>query len=169
MLALGMLLLGLTASYLLMLRLFRVSELPTERHFGTPGPIKPVGEVYLQPISIDALNDAMQMRAYLSPSISASKSANTASDRDLTLLVTHDETVEEVKLATADHLAASTFEVDLYEGSVTHYPLDAYQARLGVQLLEGRSSLRLPFRVTMWEGVLGYNFAYDKPPWSRSG
>ena len=32
-----------------------------------------------------------------------------------------------------------------------------YVARVGVQLLDGKSSLRLPARVTMWEGVLGYS------------
>jgi Domain of unknown function (DUF4436) len=45
----------------------------------------------------------------------------------------------------------------LNEGSVAHYPLDAYSARLGVQLLDNKSLLRLPARVTMWEGVLGYS------------
>jgi len=49
--------------------------------------------------------------------------------------------VEEVKLSAADHLATSTFEVDLNDGSVIHYPLDAYQARFGIQLFDGRSSL----------------------------
>src|SRR6516162_5588361 len=87
-LALGMFLLGLTAGYLLMLRHFRVSELPGERHFGATGPVKPAGEVYLEPIGIDALNEAMQMRVHLSPSISESKNAHPASDRDLTLLIT---------------------------------------------------------------------------------
>jgi hypothetical protein len=53
-------------------------------------------------------------------------------------------------------IASSTFEVDLNEGSVTHYPLDSYVARLGVQLLDGKSSLRLPAKITTWEGVLGY-------------
>jgi hypothetical protein len=129
-----------------------------------PGPVKPAGEVYLEPLGIDAPNQAMQMRAYLSPSISGSKNAPTASDRDLTLLVTHDETVEEVKLAAADHLATSTFAVNLNEGSVTHYPLDAYRVRFDVQLLEARSSLRLPVRVTMWEGVLGYNLHTTSQP-----
>ena len=78
-------------------------------------------------------------------------------DRDLTLLVSHDNTVEEIKLAAGDHIASSTFEVDLNEGSVTRYPLDAYVARFGVQLLDEKSSLRLPARVTLWEGVLGYH------------
>jgi hypothetical protein len=67
----------------------------------------------------------------------------------LTLLVSHDNTEEEVKLAAGDHIASSTFEVDLNEGSVTQYPLDCYVARVGVQLLDGKSSLRLPARVTM--------------------
>jgi len=163
-LALGLFLLGLTAGYLQMLRHFGVSALPRERHFVSAGPVKPAAEVYLEPIGIDAPNQAMQMRAYLSPSISGSKNAPTASDRDLTLLVTHDETVEEVKLSAADHLATSTFEVDLNEGSVTHYPLDAYRVRFDVQLLEGRSSLRLPVSVTMWEGVLGYNLHTTSHP-----
>ena len=163
-LALWMFLIGLTTSYLLMLRLFRVSELPTERYFGTPGPVEPAGKVYLEPTGIDAHNDAMQMRAYLSPSISDSKGAHTASDQDLTLLVTHDGTVEEVKLAPADHLATLTFEVDLYEGSVTHYPLDAYRARFSVQLLQRKSSLRLPVKVTMWDGALGYNLHTTSHP-----
>ena len=155
-LAIGTALIALTASYLLMLRNFNVSELPSERHFGAADPVVPAGEVYLEPISIDALNDAMQLRAYLSPSLSESGNVHTDSGRDLTLLVTHDKTVEEIKLAAGDHIASSTFEVDLNEGSVTHYPLDAYVARIDVQLLDGKSSLRLPARVTMWEGVLGY-------------
>lgn len=163
MLAVGMVLIALTASYLLMLRDFKVSELPSERRFGATDPVEPAGEVYLEPIGIDALNEAMQMRAYLSASISESKNAH-AADRDLTLLVSHDKTVEEVKLAAADHLATSTFEVDLNEGSVTNYPLDSYVARLGVQLLDGKSSLRLPARVTVWEGVLGYNLHTTSQP-----
>src|SRR5271166_2987234 len=160
-LAVGVCLLALTAGYVLLLRHFNVSELPSERHFGPVDGAEPAGEVYLEPISIDALNQAMQMRAYLSPSTTASKDAPS---RDLTLLVTHDKTVEEVKLAAADHIASSTLEIDLNDGSVAHYPLDAYQARYGVQLLDGKSSLRLPVRVTMWEGVLGYNLRTTSQP-----
>ena len=163
-LAIGAVLIALTGGYLLMVRQFNVTELPSERHFGAAGQVEPAGEVYLEPISIDPLNDAMQLRAYVSPSISGSKSAHSASDRDLTLLVSHDNTVEEVKLAAGDHIASSTFEVDLNEGSVTHYPLDSYVARLGVQLLDGKSSLRLPARITMWEGVLGYNLHTTSQP-----
>jgi Domain of unknown function (DUF4436) len=163
-LVLGAFLLALTGGYVLMLRHFKVSELPTERHFGAVGAVAPAGEVYLEPIGIDALNDAMQMRAYLSPGVTESKDAHGAPSRDLTLLVTHDKTVDEIKLAAADHIASSTFEIDLNDGSVADYPLDAYRARFGVQLLDGKSALRLPVRVTMWEGVLGYNLHTTDQP-----
>ena len=121
-LALGAALIALTAGYILMVRQFDVTDLPLERHFGATDKVVPAGEVYIEPISIDALNDAMQVRAYLSPGISESKNAKTASDPDLTLLVSHDSTVEEIKLATGDHIASSTFEVDLNEGTslITH-------------------------------------------------
>lgn len=156
-LAVGVCLLAVTAGYVLLLRHFHVSELPGERHFGAVGQVVPAGEVYLEPISIDALSDAMQMRAYLSSSVTENKDAHGASSRDLTLLVTHDRTVEELKLAAAEHIASSTFEIDLNDGSVAHYPMDAYRAQFGVQLLDGKSSRPLPVRVTMWEGALGYN------------
>ena len=163
-LALGAVLIALTAGYVVMVRQFDVTELPLERHFGATDKVVPAGEVYIEPLSIDALNDAMQVRAYVSPSISGSKSDKIASDHDLTLLVTHDSTVEEIKLAAGDHIASSTFEVDLNEGSVARYPFDRYVARLGIELLDGKSSLRLPARITTWEGVLGYNLHTTDQP-----
>ena len=163
-LAVGACLLALTAGYILLLRHFNVSQLPSEQHFGAVDGVEPAGEVYLEPISVDALNDALQMRAYLSPSVAESKDARAASGRDLTLLVSHDKTVEELKLAAADRNASSTFEVDLNDGVVAHYPLDAYRVEVGVQLLDGKSSLKLPVRVTVWEGVLGYNLHTTNRP-----
>jgi hypothetical protein len=156
-LALGAALIALTVGYIVMVLQFDVTELPLERHFGATDKVVPAGEVYIEPLSIDALNNAMQVRAYVSPGVSENKSDKTASDHDLTLLVSHDSTVEEIKLAAGDHIASSSFEVDLNEGSVTRYPFDSYVARLGIELRDGKSSLRLPARITMWEGALGYN------------
>ena len=163
-LAVGIVLAALTAVYLLMLSRFHVSEQPGERHFSATDPVEPAAEVYFEPVGIDAFNDALQLRAYLMPNPAASKNAHAAADRDLTLLVSHDKTVEELKLATGDHLASSTFEVDLKEGSVTHYPLDAYSARVTAELMEGRSATRLPVRATMWEGLLGYSLHSASEP-----
>jgi Domain of unknown function (DUF4436) len=163
-LTVGIVLAALTAVYLLTLSRFHVSELPGERHFGAEGPAEPAGEVYFETVGIDAFNDAMELRAYLMPGVTAGRDAHAASDRDLTLLVDHDKTVEELRLAAGDHLASSTFEVDLNEGSVTHYPLDSYVARVTAQLMEGRSLARLPVRVTMWEGLLGYTLRTTSEP-----
>jgi hypothetical protein len=159
----GALLIALTASYLVILRNFNVSEQPGERMFGAAGSVA-AARIYLEPLSIDAANEGMQLRAYLSPNLSDGKYARAGADRDLILLITHDKTVEEIKLAAADQIASSTFEIDLNDGTVAHYPLDAYRSQFGVQLLDGKSSLRLPVRVTMWEGMLGYNLHTTNQP-----
>jgi hypothetical protein len=155
-LAAGIAVLVLTAAYLLALSRFHVAEEPRERDFAAADVTKPADEVYLEPLSIDALNDAMQVRAYLMPVSSASKDVYHAPGRDLTALITHDKTVEEVKLRAADDIATSTFEVDLNNGSVSHYPLDSYTAELAVDLMDANSFQKVPVQVTVWEGVLGY-------------
>jgi hypothetical protein len=155
-LAVGIAVLTLTAAYLLALSRFHVSEVPSERNFAAADGAEPAGEVYLEPLSIDALNDAMLIRAYLMPVSSASKDTYAGLGKDLTALIIHDKTVEEVKLTAAEHVATSTFEVDLNEGSVSHYPLDSYAAELAVDLMDAKSSLKVPVQVTVWEGVLGY-------------
>ena len=155
-LIIGAFLIALTVSYLMILHHFNVSEQPGERMFGASDSAA-AAKVYLEPVSIDAANEGMQLRAYVSPSLSDGKYARAGADRDLTLLITHDKTVEEIKLAAGGHMASSTFEVDLNDGSVTHYPFDSFVARLDVQLMDGKGSLSLPARITVWEGVLGYN------------
>jgi len=152
----GALLIALTASYLTILHDFHVSEQPGERMFGASDS-GAAAEVYLEPLSIDAANEGMQLRAWLSPNLLDGENARAGADRDLTLLITHQKTVEEVKLAAGAHMASSTFEVDLNEGSVIDYPFDSFVARLDVQLMDGKASLSLPARITVWEGVLGYN------------
>lgn len=159
----GALLIALTISYLIILHNMRVSEQPVEQMFGASDS-DAAAEVYLEPLSIDAANEGMQVRAYLSPNLSNGKNARAGADRDLILLITHDQTVEEIKLAAGAHMASSTFEVDLNDGSVIHYPFDSFVARLDVQLMEGKASLNLPARITVWEGVLGYNLHAASQP-----
>jgi Domain of unknown function (DUF4436) len=159
----GALLIALTASYLVILRNFNVSEQPGERMFGAAGSVA-AAKIYLEPLSIDAANEGMQLRAYLSPNLSDGNYARAGADRDLILLITHDKTVEEIKLAAGGHMASSTFEVDLNDGSVTHYPFDSLVARLDVQLTDGKAPLSLPARITVWEGVLGYNLHTTSQP-----
>src|SRR6185437_236235 len=162
-LMIGALLIALTAGYLMILHNLHVSEQPGERMFGASDS-GAAAEVYLEPLSIDAANEGMQLRAWLSPNLSDGENARAGADRDLTLLITHQKTVEEVKLAAGAHMASSTFEVDLNEGSDIDYPFDSFVARLDVQLMDGKASLSLPARITVWEGVLGYNLHTTSQP-----
>jgi hypothetical protein len=158
--------LALAAGYVVLLRQFKVSELPVEQRFGAA---EPAGDVYLEPAGIDPLNQGMQLRAYLQPSIADGKDGRPSPARDLTLLITHDKTVEELRLAAANHLASSTFEVDLNNGSIANYPLDAYTTRVSVQLRDGKSSVPLPARITVWEGALGYDLRTTSRPGADPG
>jgi Domain of unknown function (DUF4436) len=172
--AVGALVLVLTVGYLILLRNFNVAETPGERHFGVTGAIRPAAEIYIQPVSIDALNDEIEIRATVEPSLSVGGGELAGSGRDLTLVITHGNTVEEVKLAANEHLAAASFEVDLNEGSVTHYPLDSYRADLGVELFEAKSTSTdpttpLPARITVWEGVLGFHLHTTQRLGAESG
>ena len=80
----GALLIALTISYLIILHNMRVSEQPVERMFGASNS-DAAAEVYLEPLSIDAANEGMQVRAYLSPNLSNGKNARAGADRDLIL------------------------------------------------------------------------------------
>jgi hypothetical protein len=156
-LAVGLSVIALSAVYIGLLTHFRVSDLPSEQQFAAADPGEPAAEVYLEPLSIDAPNDALQMRAYLMLRAPANVDPHAPAGRELTALIAHDRTIEEVKLTPGDHVANSTFEVDLNNGSVSHYPFDSYVARLAVGLMDPQSSRKLPVQVTVWEGALGYS------------
>ena len=162
-LAVGVCLLALTAGYVLLLRHFNVSELPNGGILALP-----TGRAGGGGLSRAAQHRPPQRHHAVARLSFAKRYRKQGRARrpkpGLTLLVTHDRTVEEVELAAPDHIASSTFEIDLNDGTVAHYPLDAYRAQFGVQLLDGRSSLRLPVRVTMWEGALGYNLHTTNQP-----
>jgi hypothetical protein len=75
-------------------------------------------------ISIDALNGAMQPRVSLAPSRALYGERLAPAERSLRLVITHDNAVEEIKVAANDRPPTATFEVDLNDGSVADYPLD---------------------------------------------
>jgi Domain of unknown function (DUF4436) len=162
-LAVGIAILLLMAAYILALSRFHAFEVPGEKQFGA-AEIESAGEVYFEPISIDAPNDALQMRVYVMPRSSSGGDAQASLGRDLTVLITHDKTVEEVMLAAGQHVATSTFEVDLNEGSVTRYPFDSYVSELAVDVMDAKTSQKIPVQVTVWEGVRGYRLQATAEP-----
>ena len=160
--AIGTIAILLIVGYVSLLRYFHVSEMPVERDLGAKSAVGPIPQIYIEPISIDALNAAMQMRVTFAPSglLYGERLAPTA--RRLRLVITHDKGVEELAVEADARPPTASFEVDLNGGSVADYPFDSYRADLRVQLLEDASpdigeARPLEARVTVWEGVLGFH------------
>ena len=160
--AIGTIAILLIVGYVSLLRYFHVSEMPVERDLGAKSAVGPIPQIYIEPISIDALNAAMQMRVTFAPSglLYGERLAPTA--RRLRLVITHDKGVEELAVEANARPPTASFEVDLNGGSVADYPFDSYRADLRVQLLEDASpdiaeARPLEAKVTVWEGVLGFH------------
>ena len=160
--AIGTIAILLIVGYVSLLRYFHVSEMPVERDLGAKSAVGPIPQIYIEPISIDALNAAMQMRVTFAPSglLYGERLAPTA--RRLRLVITHDKGVEELAIEANARPPTASFEVDLNGGSVADYPFDSYRADLRVQLLEDASpdiaeARPLEAKVTVWEGVLGFH------------
>ncbi len=148
-------------AYIGLLQYFGVSETPIERQFGATVPDQARLHIYLEALSIDPLNQSMQVRLSLTPGPSLRSDLVTAPDRDLVLAVTHGETVQELRLPANQPIAPASFEVSLRKGKVVSYPFDRYQAALGVQCFERGASVGgqpkpLPIAVSVWEALLGF-------------
>jgi hypothetical protein len=160
--AVGAILAALAIAYAIVVHYFHVSELPVERHFGVAGAGSETAQIYIEPVGIDALNDAMQLRVSLAPSRSLYGERHASTERSLRLVITHDKAVEEIKITANNRVPTTTFEVDLNDGSVADYPLDSYRAELRVQLFEEAIPLAdgvrpLAVQMTVWEGALGFH------------
>src|SRR5262249_11159425 len=132
----GMILILVIVGYVTSLRYFQVSEIPGERDLGAKSAGGPIPQIYIQPISIDALNDTMQLRVSVAPSGTLYGERLAPTERRLRLVLTHDRAVEEIRVEPNDRPPTGSFEIDLNGGSVADYPLDSYHADLRTQLFE---------------------------------
>jgi hypothetical protein len=157
-----MILILVIVGYVTLLRYFQVSETPIERDLGAASAVGPIPQIYIQPVSIDALNDAMQMRVSFAPSGTLYGARLALTERRLRLVITHDRAVEEIRVEPNDRPPTGSFQIDLNGGSVADYPLDSYHADLRIQLFEDAipavdAAKPLPAKITVWEGALGYH------------
>jgi len=158
--------------YLLVLLHADLAERPRERDFGTSAR-DAVLRIYVEPISLDAVNQSMQLRISVAAGGVGGEIA-TAPDRDLMLLIGHDQVVDSIAISANRPVPAATLAVDLNDGSVNDYPLDAYHSAIrlqcvgGPQAQPGRAPL-LPVQVTAWEGLLGFHLSVRATPDSRPG
>ncbi len=160
-------------AYIGLLQHFGVSETPAERQFGAVGSAAQV-EIYIEALSIDPLNQEMQTRISLTPGPSLRGDLATAPDRDLLLVLSHGRTVQEIRIPKNKPVPQAVVEVTLRRGKVSSYPLDRYQANLGLRCLEaapspGGEAKVLPAAVTVWEALLGFRLETSEQPPDRAG
>jgi hypothetical protein len=172
--AIGTITILLIVGYISLLRYFHVSEMPVERDLGAKSTVGPIPQIYIEPISIDALNDAMQMRVSFAPRGILYGEGLAPTERRLRLLITHDKAVEEIKVEGNTRPPTVSFGIDLKEGSVADYPLDSYRADLRIQLLEDAipavdEAKPLTAKLTVWEGALGFHLRSAEYTGSGSG
>jgi hypothetical protein len=168
----AILLIGTAIGYVMMLRQFRVSEVPLERRFGATAAGEAQIAIYVEAIGIDPLNQAMRLRVSIAPRGALRGTQAIARTHDLALAIEHGDTTEHIEIPANQPMPSTSFDVDLEAGNVTAYPLDRYRTDLRLQCFEKGSTAagnakRLPAEVTAWEGLLGFRLQTAEQPGSR--
>jgi hypothetical protein len=160
--------------YVLLVQRFGASNEPVERRFSNVGKESEFVQLYIEAVSVDAPGHSMQMRVTLTPSPAIRGLLITAPNRDLTLVLTHGETVQELRFPANTPARPATFEVTLDEGDVADYPLDTYHADLGLECFAQASPATgdakpLPAEITVREELLGFQLETTKRPGNDLG
>ena len=157
------------AGYILMIGDFALN-IPRERVVGSP-PSEAVRRIYLEVVGVDAFRDAMQVRVSVEPPGIETGGRLLLPDKELTLVLSHDDRIERVEIHPHQPPPATVVELDLYGGDVSSYPRDAYRAGLTVQCVEAPSSsaldpsaASLPLQLTVWDRVFGYRLRTGNEP-----
>ena len=160
--------------YALLLHRSTTVDFPGERRFGQAVADQGDLQVYVEPLSINAVADSMQVRVTASFGKSADDSQPSRPDRDFSLVMGHDDTIERVELHAHQAAPATTIELDLNDGDVKDYPLDAYRVGLWIRGLAPPDApeakrVSLPMSVTVWERVLGFRLRASEQPAGAAG
>jgi hypothetical protein len=142
-------------AYGVLLSRFDVFERSGEQSFGAAAGEAPV-RVYVQPITIDPVNDAMQVRISVTPQDAGRGESAAAPDQDFVLIVRHGLETEKIQISPDQARPEATFALDLSNGSVNEYPLDHFRAEIALSCFGTGSNTALPIIVTSWERIVGY-------------
>lgn len=164
-LATGLLLAAL--GYFLLLLGSPAIDLPQERKLSAANAGEPRVHLYLELADVDAARDSMQIRVSIEPTGLGIDPRSMLPDRDLVLVLSHDQRSERIVLHAHQSIPTTTVELDLYDGNVTGYPLDAYRAEVSIRCLEASSlsdpqPTLLPIDLTIWERLLGFRLRTDE-------
>jgi hypothetical protein len=138
---------------------FELSRRPQEVDFSAASGEAQL-DVYLQPVSIDPANSALQIKISVVPDATLGDAADAVADRDLVLKVRRGKQVEHVPIRANQPMPEVTFEFDLEEGDIRDYPLDRYLSDLTIGA-EGKAEDGAPqplkVKARVWEGLIGFN------------
>ena len=153
---------GLVAvpGYVVLLLVFDIAAEPSERRFVPASAAAGQLAIYLEPLTVNAINDSMQFRIFFTPDSKLRGTRPDSPDRDLVTVVISGDAVEHYVFRAHEKMPSANFTVDLVEGSVRSYPNDRYRAELRIQVFEGSSvagAPLLPAAVTVWQGTLGFH------------
>jgi hypothetical protein len=160
-LALLLLLAVAAITYLAVLDIFGLTSRSSEQTFHLGPENGDSLKIYLEPLSVDAVNDAIEMRLSVAPDRGLRGTRPDVPRRDITVIITASDWSESRVFRSDQPIAPTVIRADLNDGSIVEYPFDRYRVRLGLQAFEsdGAASERpLGQQVTVWEGLLGYRF-----------
>ncbi|MCI0545697.1 MAG: DUF4436 domain-containing protein [Candidatus Rokubacteria bacterium] len=159
---LGAIALVAAACYAVVVLAFGIAAETRERRFSPEGATAGQLGIYLEPLTVDATNDSMPFRVYFTPDATLRGRRPDSPDRDLVVVLTSGDAVEQYVFRAHEKMLTASFTVDLEDGSVGSYPLDRYRAELRIRASESASGTlanapSLPVAVTVWQGALGFH------------
>ncbi len=149
-------------AYLGVLRSFDLAERPSEHSFGAGPEIARRLRIYLEPLSVDPVSEAVEVRVDFAPGQDLRGARPDAADRDVVVILTTGDAVEERAFRAHEPMAPTTIRTSLTDGSIVRYPFDRYHAAIRVQAFEATGAILDSARpitqeVTVWGGVLGWH------------
>lgn len=155
------------AAIVLMLGLGYVAFLPgevggsAEQNFGSPategGP--PQLGVYAV-LSVDAINQALQLRLHFTPRNGLRGERPNTPGRDLALRIDDGFDVQEMVLRANEPIAPATLDTSLDGSTIADYPFERFHGELRIAAQDGL----VPVRLTLWKGISGWVVRANEEP-----
>jgi hypothetical protein len=156
------LLVGLAATYGLLLVILSAGGAPQEQVFGADKAGARHVALYIEPLSIDAVDDALQVRITPSPGPDLQRHLPAVPDSDVMVMVAQATAQQPISLRAHETMPASEIQLGFEKGNVADYPFDEYRTSVRLGALEAKADLSpearaLPVVVTFWQGLYGYH------------
>jgi hypothetical protein len=172
--ALAIALVAAAVGYVALLRRASEWDLPQERAFGGSAAADPKMQVYVEPIAVNAVADSIQVRVSVSLAGKPDETQPSVADHDYFILLGHDDTIERIKVQAHESAPLAMVDLDLEDGDISSYPMDAYRAALSVRVTEapaapGSPAVSVPLRADVWERVPGFRVQSRELPTGAEG